>query len=153
MNNEWRTPLKLYQEQDAIHHFKVDLAASDEYHLCEKYFTREDSALSKSWINFESCWCNPPYFPKDTITEWAEKAWNSVIRARDIGRSLVVVMLLPVRTDQQWFHKYCLSSAISTEIKFIKGRISFLSENYIPGSVLREPSMLITFKYFKEQRL
>ncbi len=142
MNNEWRTPIELYEEQNSIHHFEVDLAASDQYHLCEKYFSEKNSAFNYTWRSLKSCWCNPPYCPKGTIVKWVQKASCSIYHAKNIKQSLTIVMLLPVRTDQEWFHKYCLTAKVT----FIKGRVKFLDENNKPGNAPREASMLITFK-------
>ena len=73
--------------------------------------------------------CNPPYGRK--IGEWVRKGYE------EAKRGAFVVMLLPARTDTQWFHDYCLNG----EIRFIKGRLRFGgSKQNAPF-----PSMVVVF--------
>lgn len=123
----WETPIVLFNKLDSEFHFTLDPCATKENHKCEKYYTKDDDWLSKSWDN-EIVFCNPPYWR--WINKWVEKwfyACNSV-----------VVMLLPARTDTKWFHDYILYNA---EIRFIKWRLKFWwSKNSAPF-----PSMIVIF--------
>lgn len=48
-SDEWTTPPELFNKLDAEFNFTLDAAASDNNHLCKKYFTASDDALSRSW--------------------------------------------------------------------------------------------------------
>ena len=55
----WETPKDLFMSLHNIFHFDLDVAASKENALCEKYYTEEANALVQEWRGM--CWCNPPY--------------------------------------------------------------------------------------------
>jgi site-specific DNA-methyltransferase (adenine-specific) len=59
-SDEWTTPKWLFDELDAEFHFTLDAASTHGNALCERHFTKEDDALSKSWDG-EIVWLNPPY--------------------------------------------------------------------------------------------
>jgi len=126
---DWKTPPELFARLDAVHHFTLDTAASVENHLCEKYFTKENSGLTKSWQD-ETVFLNPPYGRE--VGEWVKKAYL------EMSPCCKIVMLLPARTDTKWFHNYIYGCA---DIEFIKGRLKFSgSKNSAPF-----PSMIVIF--------
>ena len=110
---EWGTPQKFYDELDQEFHFELDVCSSKENHKCDRYFTIKENGLLKTWEGYR-CYCNPPY-GRD-ITKWVEKAYN------ENKKGVLVVLLLPARTDTRWFHKYIYNKH---EIRFIKGRLKF----------------------------
>lgn len=112
---DWETPRDLFERLDRFWHFDLDVAASDENHLCTDYFTRETDGLAHSWAG-RRVWCNPPYGKQ--IAEWVRKAYDET---RD-GRTLVI-MLVPARTDTRWYHDYIQGKA--AEVKFIRGRLKY----------------------------
>jgi hypothetical protein len=57
---EWSTPLGLYRELDNEFGFTLDPCASDGNAKCERYWTKCDDGLSKSWVS-ERVFMNPPY--------------------------------------------------------------------------------------------
>ena len=129
--DDWETPQKLFDELNKEFNFTVDVASSDNNYKVNKHYTIKENGLIQNWNN-ERVWCNLPY--GRTIEKWVEKAWNS---------SALVVMLLPVRTDTKWFHKYIYKKDI-VEIRFIKGRLKFGdSKNSAPF-----PSMIVIFYPF-----
>jgi hypothetical protein len=73
----------------------------------------QEDALIHHWD--PSTFVNPPYGP--SIKKWVRKAHDESVRG------CCVVMLLPSRTDTEWFHQYCLSPGV--EIRFLKGRLKF----------------------------
>jgi phage N-6-adenine-methyltransferase len=118
---------------DAIHNFTLDVAASSSNHKTDKWFGLDHDnpelrdGLALSWAG-ESVWCNPPY--GRVIKEWVKKAHQESQHAS-------IVMLLPARTDTQWFHDY----AIRHKVTFIKGRLKFGN-----GQVAAPfPSILVEF--------
>ena len=125
------TPDDFYKTIDNIYHFTLDPCASPDNAKCWKYFTIDDDWLSKSWAN-EVVFMNPPYWK--TIKYWVQKAFNEWK-----NNWIVVVCLLPARTDTSRFHEYIYNIA---DIQFIKGRLKFWgSKNSAPF-----PSMLCVFK-------
>lgn len=127
----WATPQDFFNELDAEFHFTLDVCALPENAKCEQFFIPEIDGLSQPWKG--RVWCNPPYGRE--IGQWVRRAHLAVAS----GGAEVVVMLLPARTDTQWFHDYIYHKA---EIRFIKGRLKFgNSKNPAPF-----PSMVVVFK-------
>ncbi len=52
--DEWYTPLDFYEKLNEEFHFDLDPCATAENHKCDRYFTREDDGLSKSWGGVQS---------------------------------------------------------------------------------------------------
>ena len=130
-SDEWTTPKYLYNELNKRFKFTLDPCSTNENHLCDKYFTKEDDGLSKSWKG-ETVYVNPPY---SNIKKWVEKCY---MEHKTNGTS--VVMLIPSRTDTIYFHNYIYHKA---DIKFIKGRLHFSnSKNSAPF-----PSMIVIYKW------
>lgn len=48
-SNEWATPQDLFDRLDAIHHFNLDPASTDENAKCVNHFTEKDDGLAKNW--------------------------------------------------------------------------------------------------------
>jgi site-specific DNA-methyltransferase (adenine-specific) len=127
---EWATPKYLFDELDNEFHFTLDPCCTKENAKCDKYFTRDDDGLSKSWDN-EIVFVNPPY-GRET-PKWVKKSSEA--------RGGIVVMLIPARTDTLYFHNYIYGKA---EIRFIKGRIKFVGDQKGSG-VAPFPSMIVIF--------
>ena len=129
-SDEWETPQNFYDELDKEFRFTLDVCATHDNHKCDRYFTKEENGLEKSWGG-ERVWCNPPY---SEINKWTAKAFYETK-----NDNTVVVMLIPARTDTKYFHNYILNR---TEVRFIKGRLKFgESKNSAPF-----PSMLVVFR-------
>ena len=78
----------------------------------------------------EIVYINPPYGRE--ISKWIEKAYI------ENQEGTTCVLLLPARTDTQWFHNYIYKKH---EIRFIKGRLKFGGcKNAAPF-----PSMIVIF--------
>lgn len=56
---DWETPQDFFDELNDEFHFTLDAAASDDNHKCDRYYTKDNSALDKEWD--EQTYCNPPY--------------------------------------------------------------------------------------------
>ena len=131
--DQWATPQDFFDKLNQEFHFTLDPCADEFNHKCEKYFTKEQNGLVQSW-ECERVFCNPPYGRE--IGAWVQKCFVEV----EDGSCECVVMLIPARTDTQWFHKYIYHNA--NEIRFIKGRLKFGdSKNCAPF-----PSMVVVFK-------
>ena len=128
--DDWRTPTDLFKELDSEFHFTVDLCADDNNHLCEKYYTKENSGLDAD-LTGEVVFCNPPYGRSSTYA-WVKKC---------AGAKATVVMLLPARTDTNPFHDYIYNKA---EIRFLRGRLCFDDGDRSARAPF--PSMIVIFR-------
>lgn len=133
-SEEWATPKKLFDELNEEFFFTLDPCATKENAKCERYYTKADDGLSKSWRN-ERVFCNPPY--GRTISKWVEKA------AREVMNGAFVVLLIPARTDTAYFHDHIYKKH---EIRFLRGRLHFNdSKNSAPF-----PSMVVVMRNKEE---
>ncbi len=125
---DWATPWELFNRLDKKYQFSLDVCASAGNAKVPQYFDKIINGLKQDWGGHR-CWMNPPYGPE--IMAWVKKASES--------GAVVVVGLLPARTDTRWFHNYVYGKA---EIIFIKGRIKFVgAENSAPF-----PSMIAIWR-------
>ena len=111
-----RTPRSLFDPLDEEFEFTLDVAASAENALCDRFYDLETDGLTSSWHG-ERVWCNPPY---SDIRPWVEKMLRS--------NAQLVVMLLPAnRTEQGWWQDYIepLRRAGKIETRFQRGRLRF----------------------------
>ena len=130
--DNWTTPKKLFNELNNKFHFTLDACADDENHLCEKYYTKENSCLEHSFKN-EIVFMNPPY--GRYIIYFIQHAFVEAFKNKT-----KIVMLLPARTDTKWFHDLIYTQKIA-RIEFIKGRLHFNDEkNAAPF-----PSMIVYY--------
>jgi len=114
---DWATPQSLFAKVDQEFSFTLDAAASDENtKVLDSYFTEKDNAFSKSWGN-NTVWLNPPYGGKNkSLQEWVRKAY------KESCSGATVVMLIPARTNTNWFHDLALGKG---EVRFVRGRPKF----------------------------
>lgn len=131
-SDEWETPQTLFDRLNSIHHFNLDVAASEQNAKCYVYFTKEDNALKCRWLTKAVktiCWCNPPY---SELKLWIKKAYEESLKGSKI------VMLIPARTDTKAWHDYIFPYA---KVEFLKGRLKFSnSSNSAPF-----PSAVVIF--------
>jgi phage N-6-adenine-methyltransferase len=124
----YETPQDLFDKLNDEFHFTLDVCALPETAKCKNYYTPEIDGLKQKWKG--TCWMNPPYGRQ--IGEWLKKAYEESLK------SVIVVCLIPSRTDTKYFHDYCMKAS---EIRFIKGRLKFGKEtNSAPF-----PSAIIIF--------
>ena len=112
LTDNWPTPAYVFDKLDEEFHFTLDVCADDLNHKCPEYYTKETDGLKQPWKG--TCWMNPPY--GRTIGDWVKKAYES---ARG---GVVVVCLLPARTDTKWWRDYVMRAS---ELRFISGRVKF----------------------------
>ena len=128
--DEWATPKLFFEELNKEFNFTLDPCATKENHKCNNYYTKEENGLAKSWGG-QIVYVNPPYGRQ--IGKWVEKAYN------ENKKGVTIVLLLPARTDTQWFHSYIYKKH---EIRFLKGRLKF-NDGKQPAPF---PSMLVIMK-------
>ena len=129
-----RTPDGLFRQLDGEFGFTVDAAASALNAKCPRFWTVADDALGRDWSG-ERVWCNPPFGAG--LIHWTRKAWES-------SRSgALVVMLVPSATDAAWWHDYV---SAADEIRFIRGRVAFNSEDGQKQSNAFFPVSILVFR-------
>ena len=140
-SQEWETPQDLFDRYNHMYRFTLDLCATPDNAKCERYFTKKENALIKSWF-YEICWMNPPYGRE--IGRWVQKAYDSVYHGLNWEMSATIVMLLPARTDTKWFQDYVLKAQrlYNAHIHFIKGRLKFVGAKH-PAPF---PSVVVVFR-------
>ncbi|NHZ84300.1 MAG: hypothetical protein GWP19_00275 [Planctomycetia bacterium] len=129
--DEWITPDYVFKELNKEFDFHLDLTCSKNncktIRGCmidkgndglkfdvERFFEKND-------IDYEAklnIWCNPPY--SRNLKEAFIKKCIELSKSKLVG---CVVMLLPVSTSTQIFHRYIIPNA--EEIRFIEKRINF----------------------------
>ena len=82
------------------------------------HFTKDDDSLSQFW--FGRVYCNPPYGRE--IGAWVD----AITRYYDQGLITEAIMLVPARTDTQWWKWLTLHSAMFC---FVEGRLCFVGNN------------------------
>lgn len=113
--NEWATPQDFFDKLDEEYRFTLDPCATNENHKCELYFTIEDDGLKQDWSG-HNVFVNPPYGRE--IKHWVEKSYKESLKP-----NTTVVMLIPSRTDTQYWHEWVFPYA--NKILFVKGRLKF----------------------------
>lgn len=134
-NMNWCTPQDFFNELDHEFHFVLDAAATEKSAKCARYFTPETDGLSQSWDVGGAVFCNPPYGRQ--IGAWVEKAYT------EATQGCTVVLLIPARTDTQYFHDFIYRKA---EIRFIRGRLKFTDEEGNTKQSAPFPSMVVIYR-------
>lgn len=102
-----RTPPNIWESLKQEFDFTIDMCASEDNHLLERYYTAENSALEKNWDG-EIGYVHPLFDSK--IGKFVEKA------SKHKG---TFVFLLPASTHTKYFHDY-LYKKDNVEIRFLK---------------------------------
>lgn len=103
-----RTPVDLWESLNKEFGFTIDICASDENHLVERYYTKENNALTKSWEN-EIAYIHPLF--DLNIGKFVKKAFET--------KNITAVFLLPASTHTVYFHDYFYKNP-NCEIRFLK---------------------------------
>jgi phage N-6-adenine-methyltransferase len=113
-SDEWETPAWLFDALDHEFAFTLDGAATSGNALCKK-FNAADAPVA--W-NGERVFCNPPYSDIETFVRRAFVAE-------------LCVLLLPVRTDSDWFRLLVERDAT---IRWMRKRVRFLENGVVQSS-------------------
>ena len=149
--NDRRTPPDLFSQYDRKYNFTLDAAASHENTLCDRYCTLDGSyhrdlvgrwkvadtdGLSTDWGALSAVWVNPPY-GRGLLAPFIIKAHGEATE-----NGVTVVMLLPVRTEQPWFHDIVWPDVLSrrARIDWVRGRLKFSDLGAAPF-----PSMVVVW--------
>lgn len=113
--DEYETPAAILSELAAeFGPFDIDPCATADNAKAPHWADRERDGLALEW--WGRVFMNPPY---SECAAWVAKARSEV----DAGRASVVVCLLPVRTDQRWWHQHVEEAA--TVVRFLPYRVCF----------------------------
>lgn len=125
---EWNTPQWLFEALDKEFGFTLDPCSVGTNAKCAQHYTIYDSPLLKNW-GVETVFVNPPY---SQCAEWMRKAYGAA------QEGATCVLLVPSRTDTDWWHRY----AMKGEIRFLRGRLKFGdAKNSAPF-----PSAIVVFR-------
>lgn len=106
--DERGTPQDFFDKLNAEFHFDLDAAADERNHKCELYFGKGGiafDALEEDWGGEgTTVFLNPPYSVAGAFVQKARE---------EADKGAVVVLLLPVRSDNKWFHKYVWDTGMS----------------------------------------
>ena len=139
-NDLWRTPPEVFKYFDKQYNFQCDVAASDENHLCDSYFTEKSNALSLEW-GFEPLyishgsyiWCNPPY---SNPLPWVQKVIQES-QENGIGAVMLLNCDLSVEWSSLLLNLNCTiihptASGSKKDKTYCNGRVAFLNDNNKP---------------------
>jgi phage N-6-adenine-methyltransferase len=112
---DWNTPRNLYNKLDEEFHFELDPCTTTNNLQTKHYFTKEDDGLKMDWLKLRT-FVNPPYGRE--LIKWVKKCYE------ESNKGSLVVMLIPARTNTNWFHDYILDNP-NAETRFIRGRLCF----------------------------
>jgi phage N-6-adenine-methyltransferase len=129
---DWETPWDFFKPIDDEFHFTLDAAASNENKKAPDYISEDQDGLSVGWSGV--VWLNPPYGKgKQPISAWVKKARQEQLNG------VTTVMMIPARTNTNWFHDVCLKYA---EVRFVRGRPKFGGADH----GLPQPLCLVIFR-------
>ena len=134
-SSEYETPNGIFIPLQKEFDLKLDVCATKENAKCKLFFTKEEDALSREWN--ENFWMNPPF--GRNLKKWVQKAYE------ETKKGVTGVMLLPVRSNTLWWHKYIIDT--KAEVRFLKGEIKFSKQKrglWLPFAiVVFKPKLLI----------
>ena len=131
-SDNYETPPWLFRALDSEFGFTIDAVASAQNTKCGLFISDIDAA-TYTVLNGEAVvFCNPPY---SNIMPFVKKALY--------GDAQVWVLLLPVRTDNDWFR--LLSMLKRCEWRWFRKRIKFYMEGEEMGSP-RFPSVMVVVR-------
>jgi site-specific DNA-methyltransferase (adenine-specific) len=132
-SQDWETPQDLFDSIDAEFHFTLDAAADEHNKKVDAYLSESQNAMEYDW-NGNVCWLNPPFGGKRyKLSQWVEKSYAESLKGS------TVVMLIPARTNTNWFHDICLKHG---EVRFVRGRPRFSGTTH----GLPQPLCIVVFK-------
>tara|TARA_R110002167_G_scaffold218619_1_gene423269 strand:- start:840 stop:1256 length:417 start_codon:yes stop_codon:yes gene_type:complete len=127
--DSWSTPTHIYIDLNKEFHFNV-------FDPCPLNENPDFNGLNIEWP--DSTFCNPPYSrlksTKKNGMGWVEKAHIEASKGK------TVVLLIPARTDTQWFHDIILKN--NYEVRFVRGRLCFGGSKFSAPF----PSMIVIMK-------
>lgn len=144
-----RTPTDIWDSLSKEFQFTLDACASDENHLLPKYYTKDNSCLTKDWTG-EVVYCHPMFDMH--IGDFVEKC------SQESEKGVLSVMLIPASTHTRYFHKFIWDKQNhrpkeNVEVRFLekpnKG-FRFLHDGGIEDDITKigyiKPLMVVVFR-------
>ncbi len=103
-----RTPKDIWNNLKKDFNFTIDICASKENHLVDRYYTKKSDALTKDWSG-EIAYIHPLF--NAGIYRFVKKAYYT--------KNFTGVLLLPAATHTNYFHNYIYHNP-NCEIRFLK---------------------------------
>jgi len=120
MNDEWGTPLKLFNDLDKEFNFTVDPCGISKRVLKKNMITLD---IRKGQDGLDYAWCdhsvfvNPP-FSRSKVVKWCHKIYDEHYLTKHI------VLLCPLSiASTKYFHRYIYP--IRREIRLLEGRVKY----------------------------
>ena len=114
--DQWATPQAVFDWLDGhLGPYDLDAAADDTNKKCSNYISSDVDALTVDWVG-TNVWLNPPY--GRGLGRWATKAIEEI----DAGNCDSITILVPARTDTNWFIDLAKRAH---RIIFVKRRLRF----------------------------
>lgn len=121
---DYQTPpefLTAVQLRFGITKFAIDLAATPDTAVADRFLTRAEDALTVRWpaTGIGWAWLNPPFAH---LAPWAAKARHSTSRSKPCR----TLMLVPASTGANWWRDHVHGHA---QILLLNGRLTFVGES------------------------
>jgi hypothetical protein len=143
--NDRGTPRSLFDPLNEEFRFTLDGAASHENALLPRHSTFGGTFRQYGYIQFQLSTADGLHFPWRGERVWLNPPYGRGLLAPFVKRCAsgdadVAVALLPVRTDQAWFHDYVLGTC--AEIRWLRGRVKY--DGLKAGAPF--PSMIVVWR-------
>jgi len=117
LNDEWETPLYLFDKLKEEFNLNFDLCSSGFNNRCTNYSTDIEMFVRAGDDKIgDSYWMNPPY-SRGNIDMCMEQAVELLNRGR------IVVCLVRFDPSTQWFQKYV--DGVASEVRMLDSRVRF----------------------------
>ena len=116
-NQKWATRWETFNPLKERFGLNLDVCSSVGDQKCDRYFSPKDDGLSQDWTGDGVVFFSNPPYGREQI-DWVKYG---------IEQKASGVFLLPSRTDTKLFHELIVPNC---EVEFIKGRITFGSDEY-----------------------
>lgn len=138
-DNKYKTPKVLYQK--ALNHFglpygfSLDTCCSEQNIPALVYYKESiNDGLKEDWMKYN--WCNPPF---NQCEKWVKKAYNENLKGN------FTAMLIPVRTESAYWHKFILNNP-HVNIDWLKKGYRFLNENDEEMGIFKNALAIVYFE-------
>ncbi len=138
--DDWGTPQDLFDALNEEFNFTLDPCADNNNHKCAKVLHHRAGRFG-AVMGGRNGILQPAVQQKNKNKRRSNCMGAKMLQRGNRG-GIVVVMLIPARTDTIMFHDYILGKA---EIRFIKGRVNFEIDGQKSKDPAPFPSMIVVF--------
>lgn len=139
IRNDYLTPPEIFEKIEqlfGINDFDLDVCCTQKNVPAEHHYIEDEvNGLVADWKCFN--YCNPPF---EDCKKWVQKAYQEQQKGR------TTVMLIPARTETEYFHKYILNKD-DVIVHFLRKGLRFLDpDTKEPMGVFKNALCLVLFK-------